>query len=128
MKEDRGTISKINLIKEEVKSSNIKKNNLKKEIKVSKKENKQKLSIKRIKQMQKVMCLLVAIIFVVLLIIAIKNYIFIPGTMIALALELFCICYYYIDNEDKKPLVYTFFGVGVALIIFEVIYIIIKTR
>ena len=48
------------------------------------------------------------------------------GFIISFALFLFCICYYYIDDEKKKKLVYTLFGLGVLLIIIEVIYTMVK--
>ena len=49
-----------------------------------------------------------------------------PAALISFALFLFCICYYYIDDEKKKKLVYTLFGLGVLLIIIEVIYTMVK--
>ena len=66
------------------------------------------------------------IIFLVLLFFAITNEVFMPAALISFALFLFCICYYYIDDEKKKKLVYTLFGLGVLLIIIEVIYTMVK--
>ena len=54
------------------------------------------------------------------------NEVFIPATLISFALFLFCICYYYIEDEKKKKLVYTLFGLGVLLIIIEVVYTLVK--
>ena len=42
------------------------------------------------------------------------------------ALFLFCICYYYIEDESKKKMVYILFGLGVLLIVIEVIYTLVK--
>jgi len=70
--------------------------------------------------------LVVGVIFLVLLFFAITNEVFMPAALISFALFLFCICYYYIDDEKKKKLVYTLFGLGVLLIIIEVIYTMVK--
>ncbi len=94
----------------------------------SKKQTKSQIHANKLHKFEKMLCIIVAIIFVVLIFMSIKNANFIPATIIALALELFCICYYYIEDVNKKALVYSFFGIGVVLVIFEVIYLIIKTR
>lgn len=92
-----------------------------------KKEEKYKVfdSIK-LKKTEFIITAVVGIIFLVLLFFAVTNEIFIPAALISFALFLFCICYYYIDDEKKKKLVYILFGLGVLLIIIEVIYTMIK--
>ena len=62
------------------------------------------------------------IIFLVLLFLCFTNTLFIPVTLSSFALFMFCICYYYLEDEDKKKLVYTLFSLGVIAIVVEVIY------
>lgn len=64
--------------------------------------------------------------FLVFLVLAVMNTLYIPATLITFALFLFSICYYYIEEESKKRLVYTLFGLGVLLIIIEVVYTLVK--
>ena len=98
-----------------------KKENTKKNVK--KREDKYKfIDGNKLKRMELIISIFVGIIFLVLLVCAIVNRIFIPAALISFALFLFCICYYYIEDENKKKLVYILFGVGVLLIIIEVIY------
>ena len=80
----------------------------------------------KLKRTEFIITLVVGVIFLVLLFFAITNEVFMPAALISFALFLFCICYYYIDDEKKKKLVYTLFGLGVLLIIIEVIYTIIQ--
>lgn len=92
-----------------------------------KKEEKYKIfdSVK-LKRTEFIITLVVGVIFLVLLFFAITNEVFMLAALISFALFLFCICYYYIDDEKKKKLVYTLFGLGVLLIIIEVIYTMVK--
>lgn len=91
--------------------------------KSKKKEEKYKfIDGNKLKRMEMVISLIVGVIFLVLLVCAIINKIFIPAALISLALFLFCICYYYIEDDSKKRFVYVLFGVGVLLIVIEVIY------
>ena len=76
----------------------------------------------KLRKMELIISIFVGIIFLALLVCAIINKVFIPAALISFALLLFCICYYYIEDESKKKLVYILFGVGVLLIIIEVIY------
>ena len=119
--------------KVEKKSKDVKKNNLKVERKsvkdTSKKEKEQKYKVvenEKLKKIEFVVSSIVGIIFLVLLVFSVNNEIFIPATLISFALFLFCICYYYIDNEKKKTMVYVLFGLGVFLIVIEVIYTLVK--
>lgn len=102
----------------------IKKNNTKKKKEVKYKE----FDIKKYEKVYMGIGVIVGIVFLILLFMALKNEIFLPAALIAFALELFCICYYYLEDEKKKPLVYTLFSLGVLLIVIEVIFTIVKAR
>lgn len=78
------------------------------------------------KDYEKYSCYIVGLLILALVIAFIKNAIFLPALLITIGLELFCIAYYFIDNKSKKKLVYTLFVIGVALVLFAVIYTIIK--
>lgn len=98
-----------------------KKENTKKNVK--KKEEKYRfIDGNKLRRIELIISLFVGIVFLVLLVCAIVNKIFIPAMLISFALLLFCVCYYYIEDESKKRLVYILFGVGVLLIVIEVIY------
>ncbi len=73
-------------------------------------------------------CAIVGIVFVPIFIGALMSIVFIPAALIMLALELFCICYHYVDNPKKKTLVYMLFTIGVILVIGAIVYTVIKTR
>ena len=92
-----------------------------------KKEEKYKvISIEDFKKIEMIVSSFVGVAFLVLLVLSITNPVFIPATLIAFALFLFCICYYYIEDESKKTMVYVLFGLGVLLIIIEVVYTLVK--
>lgn len=102
---------------------------------ISKEKNKKKdkvkykeFDIKKFQKMEIIISVVVGIIFLILLCFAVVNEVFVPAALIAFALELFCVCYYYLEDEGKKPLVYTLFGLGVLLIVIEVIFTLIKVR
>lgn len=104
-------------MKKEEKTSKIKK----------KKEEKYKLvDTERLKKAELIISLIVGVIFLVLLVLSIINVVFLPATLILFALFLFCICYYYIEDESRKKMVYILFGLGVLLIVIEVIYTLVK--
>ena len=98
---------------------------VKKEVKKSpkKKEEKYKLVDEaKLKKAEIIVTTIVGVMFLILLVCALINKVFIPASLISFALFLFCICYYYIEDESKKKMVYVFFGLGILLIIIEVIY------
>ena len=102
-------------------------NKKKKVKKPTKKEVKEKtIDIKLFRKIEMIISIFVAVAFFVLLFLSLGNDIYIPATLISLALLLFCISYYYFEDESKKKLVYTLFGLGVLLIIIEVIYTLTK--
>lgn len=80
-----------------------------------------------IKIYEKYTCFVVGLIVVLLFFSVIKNTIFIPALLITIGLELFCISYYYLDDNDKKSLVYGLFIFGVGLVIAAIIYTIFNT-
>lgn len=90
----------------------------------SKNENEQKTNIKIY---EKYTCFVVGIIAILLFVSVLKNPIFIPALLITIALELFCIAYYYLEDKDKKKLVYGLFIVGVILVFVAIIYTILNT-
>ena len=94
-----------------------------KERKKSSIDNKQE---KNIKIYEKYTCFAVGVIIVVLMFAVLKNSIFIPALLITVGLELFTIAYYYMDNKNKKSLVYILFTSGVSLVVIAIIYTIIK--
>lgn len=106
------------------KKNGVKKNSARKEKKVKYKE----IDIKKYEKVSMSIGIIVGVLFLVLLFMALKNEIFIPADLIAFALELFCICYYYLEDEKKKPLVYTLFSLGVLLIVIEVVFTLVKAR
>lgn len=95
--------------------------------KKTKKEDMYKvISLEMFNKIEKIISLCVGIAFIVLLFLSMSNEVFIPAALIAFALFLFCICYYYIEDESKKKMVYVLFGLGVLLILIEVIYTLVK--
>ena len=102
---------------------------VKKEIKDKKniKEEKYKLvDANKLRKIELTISIVVGVIFLVLLILSLTNIVYLPATLISLALFFFCICYYYIEDQSKKKLVYILFSLGVLLIVVEVIYTLIK--
>lgn len=93
----------------------------------SKKEEKYKLiEESKFKKIEFLISLGIGLVFLVLLFLTMSNEIYLPATLIAFALFLFCICYYYMEDESKKKLVYVLFALGVLTIIVEVVYTLIK--
>ena len=76
----------------------------------------------KVKKVEFIVALCVGIVFLIMLSFAVTDKVFIPITLVTLALFLFSICYYYIEEKSKRKLVYTLFSLGVLLIVFEVIY------
>ena len=80
-----------------------------------------------IKTYEKYTCFVVFGIVVLLFFSVIKNTIFIPAFLITIGLELFCIAYYFLDDNKKKDLVYSLFIFGVAFVVAAIIYTIFNT-
>ena len=90
--------------------------------KKTKKDEKYKvINLEKFQKVEMIIALCVGIIFLVLLFLSMTNEIYLPATLIAFALFLFCICYYYIEDDSKKKMVYVLFGLGVLLIVIEVV-------
>lgn len=99
------------------------KNGKKKKIKI---ENYKVIKEDKLKKIELIVSLFVGIVFLILLFLTLINEVFLPATLIAFALFLFCICYYYIDDESRKKMVYVLFSLGVLFIVIEVIYTMVK--
>lgn len=105
------------------------KNISKKEVKKTKKKKVEKFKLideDKFNKIELIVSSIVGIVFLVFLFLAMSNEVFIPAALICFALFLFCICYYYIEDESKKKMVYVLFSLGVILIIIEVIYTMVK--
>ncbi len=89
-------------------------------------EKKKKIRKEDTKKYEMIFSVFVGIIFIILVILTICNLAYLPACLISLSLEIFCVCYYYIDDEERKTLVYSLFGVGVSLIIIAVVYTLIR--
>ena len=77
---------------------------------------------KKFRKTEFIIALVIGIIFLVMLGFAVCNKVFIPVTLVTFSMLLFSICYYYIEDKNKNILVYFLFGVGVIIIVIEVIY------
>lgn len=100
------------------------KKNIKKEVtkKVKKEEKYKVVNEDKLKKIELYVSLFVGIVFLIVLFLSLTNKVFLPAALISFALFLFCICYYYIEDENKKKMVYVLFGLGILLIVIEVIY------
>lgn len=103
-----------------------KKASVKNKTKTKKEEKYKVISLEKFQKVEMIIALCVGIIFLILLFSSMSNEIYLPATLIAFALFLFCICYYYIEDESKKKMVYVLFALGVLLIIIEVVYTLVK--
>lgn len=98
---------------------------VKTEVKKSAKKKEEKYKLvdgTKLRKAEIIVTAVVGIMFLILLVCAMINKVFIPASLISFALFLFCICYYYIEDESKKKMVYVLFGLGILLIVIEVIY------
>ena len=77
---------------------------------------------KKFKKTEFIVTTIMGLIFLVMLVFAICNRVFIPITLVTFAMFLFSICYYYIDDKSKRKLVYILFSVGVLVVVAEVIF------
>jgi len=111
------------------KVSEKKEKELKKETKKGKKSivNNSDNSKNNIKTYEKCTCFIIGFIVILLFVSVLKNAVFIPAFLITIALELFCIAYYYMDDKEKKNFVYGLFIMGVVLVVFAIFYTIFNT-
>ena len=77
---------------------------------------------KKFKKTEFIVTTIMGFIFLVMLVFAVCNRVFIPITLVTFAMFLFSICYYYIDDKSKRKLVYILFSVGVLVVVAEVIF------
>ena len=75
------------------------------------------------KKIEKIFCYMVSIIVLVLIILTIKNIIFLPALLLMTSLLLFGLSYTIRDSK-KKWLIYTLFIIGVILVISAISYLI----
>lgn len=110
-------------------STKIKENKeLKKNVKkVNKRVKSNNSSNVNIKEYEKYTCIVIGILIILLFFAVLKNSIFIPALLITIGLELFCIAYYFLEDREKKNVVYGLFIMGVILIIVALIYTIVNT-
>ena len=76
----------------------------------------------KFKRAEFIVTLVMGLIFLAMLIFAIYNIVFIPITLVTFAMLLFSICYYYIDDNSKRKMVYVLFTIGVLVVVAEVIF------
>ena len=94
---------------------------------VKKKEEKYKLiDEEKFRKVEFLISLGVGLVFLVLLFLTMSNEVYLPAALISFAMFLFCISYYYMEDESKKKLVYVLFALGVLTIIIEVVYTLVK--
>ena len=89
--------------------------------------NNKKEQQKNIKIYEKYTCFVVGIIMILLFVSVIKNPVFVPALFITIALELFCVAYYYLDDSDKRNFVYGLFIIGVIFVFIAIVYTIFNT-
>ena len=95
--------------------------------KKTKKEEKYKvMDVEKFRKIEFIISLGIGFVFLVLLFLTMRNDVYLPATLISFALFLFCISYYYMEDESKKKLVYVLFALGVLLIVIEVVYTLVK--
>lgn len=75
------------------------------------------------KKIERIFCYIVSIIVLVLIILTIKNIIFLPALLLMTSLLLFGLSYTIRDSK-KKWLIYTLFIIGVILVISAISYLI----
>lgn len=80
-----------------------------------------------LKKFEKNICIIVFIILLIMISLCFVRIEFLPATLIIFSLQLFCLCYYYRDNDEQKLLIYTMFGLGIGTLIFAVFYTLMET-
>lgn len=76
---------------------------------------------------EKIFCIVIGIIVLLLFVLSFNDYIFIPACLFMGCLELFAIGYLFRNDLEKKKLVYLLFILGVLLLIIAVIYTFMRT-
>jgi membrane-bound ClpP family serine protease len=94
--------------------------------KIKKEEKYKIISLEKFQKIEMLITLFIGVVFLIFLFLSMSNEIYLAATLIAFALFLFCICYYYMEDVSKKKLVYVLFALGVLLIVIEVIYTLVK--
>ncbi len=82
----------------------------------------------KIAKIERIFCIVTGVIALCLIVCAFVNYIFIPASCIMSALCLFSVWYIIKDIKKYKSYSLIPFIVGIMLVVFAVIYTIVKTR
>ena len=121
----KNTQSKKETINKEVKKENIVKDTHKKE--KIKQQPKEEFQLEISPKIEKIFCLIIALIFVVLAILSFSIKELIPATLITLSLELFSLSYFTKEKNGTEKRVYLLFFAGVSILLISVFYTIIHT-
>ncbi len=81
---------------------------------------------KESKNLERNICILVGVLFIIALIGTFKSLALLPTTLLLLALELLTIAYFQKEDKEKLTSTIILFGVSVFLIIFSTLYTVIK--
>lgn len=87
-----------------------------------KKNAKAKNKIEDDKFFEKLTCVIVGILLVLLTLLSINRREFIPATLIMLSLLMFCIVYYYREDKKKTLLLGILLGIGIGTLLFAVFF------
>jgi hypothetical protein len=79
------------------------------------------------KKLEKLFLVVIGIMFLVLLVMSFRDYMFVSAAMIMACLECFTLGYYVRDDKSKKYLVYLLFVVGVVLLMGSIIFMLVRT-
>lgn len=83
---------------------------------------------KKENKLERILLIVSIVIFILMLILSVYNFIFFPTLLNSFAIILFVICYILRNNKMKDIDAYVaiIFGVGIALVVFSTIYTIIS--
>lgn len=125
------TVVKDDNKKKEVKKEKVVLEEVKEEVEVKdeEKDAEKEQQIKEKNQnikLEKIFCIIVAGIFIILLILCFFMQEFIPATLITLSLELFSIAYFISEKNEKDKRIYIFFVIGMVTLFIGIIYTLLK--
>ena len=78
--------------------------------------------------LERILLIVSIVIFILMLILTVYNFIFFPALLNSFAIVLFAICYILRNSKSEETNIYmaVIFGVGLALIVFSTVYTIIS--
>ena len=82
---------------------------------------------KETKKLERNICILLGVLFIISLIGTIKTMALFPTTLLLLSLELFTIAYFNKNNKENKNKLIILFTLGICLVVFATFYTVIKT-